>query len=832
MQELIDVLKACGYDPPTLELDGNIKRFPRNGGTDNGWLIGWRNHSIKTGKPYIVAQFGDWKTGETHTHKPSGTISREDADVIKRQLAMAATKHAEAKKERQAQAAVKSDAVWKASQDVFESPYLARKLIDKAHGTRTFMGEGGRVVVVPMKDAEGNLWNIQRIFADGTKKFQFGGRVEGTFHLIGEPVADELLVCEGFATGTSLHQATGLPVAVAFNAGNLIHVAKALRKAFPEVAMTICGDDDKWKPEAGNVGREKAAKAGMLAQAGTVFPTFASVETKPTDFNDLHALEGLDAVKSHFVQPAARECGFIPLGVDGLTHFYYSIELKDIVPVTTYSEVAFLTLAPSDYWHETYPAKTGVDWHAAKNELIQACKRIGPFDTGRIRGTGVWLDDRRIVVNTGHSLRVNGKPMPLQGIRSWFVYVQTKKRMPPLRTDPLTVKECAVLVDACGMLHWTAKESSYYLPGWLALARVAGALPVRPHIWLTGSSATGKSTVLDRIVAPALGGPAGRLYVQGGSTEAGIRQELRSSSIPVLFDEFETTGQATSERIASFVELLRQTWSPTQGVVLKGSATGAAVHYQLSFSALVSSIRVNLTNDADRSRFCVLELAPHGSNTEEWERLETVLDMLDDEYGERLFARICSMLDTIIESQHVIVSMLVKLGDTGQRMAQQIGTLLAGYWALLSDDVITRDVAAAMVRELNLTEAKKDAKMTDDLECLNHLLTSRIQIRTVVGMEMKPVGRVIAEGNPSDQDALKNYGVIVTTQGIIVANRHAELSRIFAGTRWSDKWRAAFLRIPKAVIHDRAQYGSIQSRSVLIPFDAVPDTHGKPSVGP
>ena len=44
-----------------------------------------------------------------------------------------------------------------------------------------------------------------------------------------------LVVCEGFATGASIHEATGHAVAVAFNAGNLLPVAQALPDLSPRL---------------------------------------------------------------------------------------------------------------------------------------------------------------------------------------------------------------------------------------------------------------------------------------------------------------------------------------------------------------------------------------------------------------------------------------------------------------------------------------------------------------------------------------------------------------------------------------------------------------------
>jgi phage/plasmid primase-like uncharacterized protein len=89
-------------------------------------------------------------------------------------------------------------------------------------------------------------------------------------------------------TAASLHQATGLPVAMAFDAGNLGPVCKALRKAYPACMLVLCGDDDV--ATQGNPGRTKATAAALAAQGLAVFP--AGLPTGASDFNDMHQHHG------------------------------------------------------------------------------------------------------------------------------------------------------------------------------------------------------------------------------------------------------------------------------------------------------------------------------------------------------------------------------------------------------------------------------------------------------------------------------------------------------------------------------------------------------------
>ena len=54
-----------------------------------------------------------------------------------------------------------------------------------------------------------------------------------------------LIICEGVATGLSLYECTGYPVAVAFDAGNLEPVAKVMRARMPNLRIVIAADDDR-----------------------------------------------------------------------------------------------------------------------------------------------------------------------------------------------------------------------------------------------------------------------------------------------------------------------------------------------------------------------------------------------------------------------------------------------------------------------------------------------------------------------------------------------------------------------------------------------------------
>ncbi|QOJ24692.1 MAG: toprim domain-containing protein [Gammaproteobacteria bacterium] len=103
-----------------------------------------------------------------------------------------------------------------------------------------------------------------------------GGRKRGCFHIIGD-LSDKILICEGFATGASLHEDSGQRVVIAFDAGNLLPVAKNIRDLSPESEIIICGDND-----LSGVGQTKAREAALSIGGKILIPPIPG-----QDWNDV-----------------------------------------------------------------------------------------------------------------------------------------------------------------------------------------------------------------------------------------------------------------------------------------------------------------------------------------------------------------------------------------------------------------------------------------------------------------------------------------------------------------------------------------------------------------
>jgi phage/plasmid primase-like uncharacterized protein len=246
--------------------------------------------------------FGSWAHGtkETWSSKPFYEMSTEEARATKEFFRKA---KAEAEADRQAEAeaaAARAKQIFDAASEATEHPYLARKGV-AAFGVR--VDKRGELLI-PMYDRCGDVRGLQRILADGQKRFLQGQANSGLFHAITSSSPDAsrtVYVCEGYATGASLHMATGETVLIAFNSNGLGPVGEAAQEVFPGSKIVFAADNDRWTQVNGspkNVGIEAARKAAAPLGATVIWPEFRDLSTHPSDFNDLYALEGPDSVRA------------------------------------------------------------------------------------------------------------------------------------------------------------------------------------------------------------------------------------------------------------------------------------------------------------------------------------------------------------------------------------------------------------------------------------------------------------------------------------------------------------------------------------------------------
>lgn len=276
--------------------------------------------SLKPGMWHIETV---WKLARQNGWQPTKPYTPPSAEELERRKAESEAKRLAAERERQqTQQKVKITAqkIWQSSRPASLShPYLAAKGItnpDSIAGLRQNEYKDNDNLIIPVL-YENEIVNLQSINQEGGKRFLAGGQVQGAYAFIGKAEDVEkvgVVMAEGYATAASIYEATGKPVIIAFDAGNMVAVAERLAQNLPQnVPVVVAVDND-----ASQTGIKKARQAVALLgdRATAIQPEFTMTQIQqyqkgkgvdekgrpplPSDFNDLHQLAGLEAVRQTF----------------------------------------------------------------------------------------------------------------------------------------------------------------------------------------------------------------------------------------------------------------------------------------------------------------------------------------------------------------------------------------------------------------------------------------------------------------------------------------------------------------------------------------------------
>ncbi|MCK8687850.1 DUF5906 domain-containing protein [Pseudomonas umsongensis] len=334
IDELMTAMREHGIEPSDpLKMDGTLERFHVMGdrkGSTNGWA---KIHL--DAKP--AGNFGCMKRWSGHkfpwkAKRDTKPMSATDLKAQREDWARRKAEQAAATDKRHADAAQRAQALWSAAQPAPDNhPYLVRKGV-KAHGLRMGVWElinkdtgevwslTSKALYVPLCDKTRAVQSLQGIFpgkilgkGDGArdKDYLKDGAKRGLFHAIGKPQQFDgrpvFIICEGYATGATLHEATNHLVLVTFDTSNLLAVGEAIRESKPDAIILFAADNDQWTvtPTMTNPGLHFARAAAKDVGALVAVPPFDFSEgtqdaegkwSGPTDFNDLAARDGNPAV--------------------------------------------------------------------------------------------------------------------------------------------------------------------------------------------------------------------------------------------------------------------------------------------------------------------------------------------------------------------------------------------------------------------------------------------------------------------------------------------------------------------------------------------------------
>lgn len=282
------VMGQYGLTPPDILEPGKLYRFPGKGKKT-------ANKSAYC-KLFINSNggfFGDYTRGIRETW----FANKADYVLVKK----AQSKHQDNTKITQKNAATKARQLWSRAKTANpHHTYLMKKQVFPYK-----LKQNGTDLVIPIYDRYENLTSLQFIKPNGEKRFLSGGQKQGCCTFIGDKT-EILYLCEGWATGATIHAATNCGVIVALDADNLKVVAEWLPQKYPDSHIFVCADNDiKGVDEA-----LKAAKS-INQRTEPIIPQFPKNDIKATDFNDLMVLTDIENVRKQIKAATQSQLEFL-----------------------------------------------------------------------------------------------------------------------------------------------------------------------------------------------------------------------------------------------------------------------------------------------------------------------------------------------------------------------------------------------------------------------------------------------------------------------------------------------------------------------------------------
>lgn len=512
--------------------------------------------------------------------------------------------------------------------------------------------------------------------------------------------------------------------------------------------------------------------------------------------------------------------GFIALGFE-----------KQRVVIFSRLQKAIFKLKPSDMKEANLRMCLGSDWYDFQSEatdkglppssrnrkkgnlsgamakmVIEACQSIGHYQPTAERSTGVWPDGQGGLLINGHQLwRHDGIEFE-HGPLGKHVYSIGKQLGYAPETPAASAAEVTRLLESLRSYNWQSSFGSELLLGWVGTSIVASALRRRPHILVTGTRGSGKSTLLQQV--SSLLGP-NSAPMTGSPTMVGLQQHVQDfPARAVVIDEFESDGRSVNRK--GVFEAARASYSLQEGDagLVRGSPTGEAKCYRMSSPFLGGGISVGPMEPADISRWVLLELGKFAES--EFKPASPMASEEFHELGPRLAKLFVSRWDVLRSSLDVFSTAVMASGGDA-RAGDTFGTLLACFWTFVSEQGATAEDAARMVQDAGIATRVKSQDVYDEQECLSALLTRVVAFEMVDGTEKLSIAeacRLVMDGGAVGRDVahrLSQLGMRLRLSKatgrweLWVANseNHAELRRLFSGSKWSKGgWGLVLRRLP------------------------------------
>src|SRR5690606_37768470 len=239
----------------------------------------------------------------------------------------------------------------------------------------------------------------------------------------------------------------------------------------------------------------------------------------------------------------------------------------------------------------------------------------------------------------------------------------------------------------------------------------------------------------------------------GGSTEAGLRKEVKSSSRPVVMDEFEGESKRAAEEVQKILFWARKASSG-------GYIVNANRKYRAKSCVCFAAINPLVTQGADADRITLLDLEVNRDADSE-QHFDRLMDMIHEtltvDYARGLVRRTVDNLDALLYNCEVFSRHAARILKS-KRDGDQFGPMLAGAYMLHATGRVTDEKAAEYCARQDWSWVYDHKDGTDSERLIRRILNSMIEYSMVDRTVRMPVSEMISRvvnGDPGATDAAK-----------------------------------------------------------------------------
>lgn len=436
-------------------------------------------------------------------------------------------------------------------------------------------------------------------------------------------------------------------------------------------------------------------------------------------------------------------------------------------------------MAPREYWINKYPTndkmKGTYDYDNAIEDIIAIAMATPYHDTSRVRQLGAWEDDGRYLYHYGTGLLIDGEKIGLFEFDTNNIY--EKKGYLSFSEDDYDPVDLHKIADIIKRFSISSRQEKYLFIGWIIMSLIGGAFEWRPHIWLTGEAGSGKTSAIDFIKKIM---DTAAIVETGSSTEAGIRQRLKVSTLPVLIDELEVMDEKTSKNIKSIKSLIRQASSGTR--VSRGTANHSGIDFVIQSMFCVGSISPQIAEGADITRFTLINFDKNLQGPPEgWIETEKLMaETLTPDYINGLKFYMASNLKKIIGILKRAFIVFSELGYQA-RLSQQYSVLVVGAYICTTNNLDFKDseFKKFVSDKFDFRDQTEIGQITEAEHCLSIIMQKIIDYKASNGLNEKSsifeLLRMYKEkldtGISKEEDIMKNIIKAVKAYGFLLDNR-------------------------------------------------------------